>query len=142
MFQQCPASRRGSSSRGPNSPRWQLIEGRYKGNLTSEDCRGGGGGDAGIADTVVDGMSSPDSFDELSRARCKVDPPSHQLVQNCAGAPPCDEHIDDSAQKRERSPMCGGYMRNSKCVVGNSTERACKCVVVGRRKLEYATTLW
>lgn len=45
------------------------MEGRYKGNLTGEERRGGGG--VGV-DPTYEGVSSAASFDELSKARFKV----------------------------------------------------------------------
>ncbi|CAN0360223.1 unnamed protein product, partial [Ectocarpus sp. 12 AP-2014] len=66
-----PVDRRGSASHGRDSPRWQLVEARYKGNLASEEHRGDGS-DAGSADAAFEGTSSPASFDELSKARFKM----------------------------------------------------------------------
>ncbi|CAM9757468.1 unnamed protein product, partial [Ectocarpus sp. 8 AP-2014] len=66
-----PMDRRGSASHGRDSPRWQLVEARYKGNLASEEHRGDGS-DAGSANAVFEGTSSPASFDELSEARFKM----------------------------------------------------------------------
>ncbi|CAM9417387.1 unnamed protein product [Ectocarpus fasciculatus] len=63
--------RRGSASHGRDSPRWQLVEARYKGNLASEEHRADGS-DAGNANAVLEGTSSPASFDELSKARFKM----------------------------------------------------------------------
>eukprot|EP00752_Nemacystus_decipiens_P009308 g8318.t2 len=78
-----PAGRRGSSSRSRNSPRWQLVEGRYKGNLASEEFRKGGGGGGGAVDATLDGMSSPSSFDELSQARLKAYYDEVTVCGNC-----------------------------------------------------------
>ncbi|CAM9090655.1 unnamed protein product [Hapterophycus canaliculatus] len=64
-------SRAGGDSRGRDSPRWQLVECRYKGNLASEEGRLGGP-DSKNVDDMVGGRSSLKSFDELSRARFKM----------------------------------------------------------------------
>ena len=45
------------------------MEGRYKGNLAGEEHGSENGADAG---TLLKGISSPASFDELSKARFKV----------------------------------------------------------------------
>lgn len=82
VAKQRPAGRRGSGSRNRDSPKWQLVEGRYKGNLASEDRRKGegDGSGSGIADTALDGMSSPSSFNDLSKARLKVPSQSQNLI--------------------------------------------------------------
>lgn len=72
LQQQSPGGRGGSGLRSRDSPKWQLVEGRYKGNLASEERRKGEGGGSGIVYTTVDRMSSPSSFEELSKARFKV----------------------------------------------------------------------
>ena len=68
-FDKCPDRSGGSSLRGRESPRWQLVEGRYKGNLAGEERRSIGGADV---ETLLKGASSPASFDELSKIRLKV----------------------------------------------------------------------
>lgn len=68
-FDKCPDRRGGGSLRGRDSPRWQLVEGRYKGNLAGEERRSMGGADI---ETLLKGASSPASFDELSKVRLKV----------------------------------------------------------------------
>lgn len=82
LNKQCPAGRRRSGSRSRDSPKWQLVEGRYKGNLASQEPRKGEEVGSGIVDIALDGMSSPSSFEELSKARFKVLPPSHVVIVN------------------------------------------------------------
>lgn len=60
--------RRGSGSRARVLPRWQLVEGRYKENLTGEECPGGDS----TTVTPLGSISLPASFDELTKARYKV----------------------------------------------------------------------
>lgn len=71
LFDKGPGRRGGGSLRGRDSPRWQLVEGRYKGNLDGQGRRKSVGG-AEVDALLKGATSSPASFDNLSKARLKV----------------------------------------------------------------------
>lgn len=64
--------RRGGESGAEQLPLWKFIEGRYKGNLNGENVQGAGGDVSAYAGAAHRGVSSPSSFEELSKARLKV----------------------------------------------------------------------
>ncbi|CAM9178368.1 unnamed protein product [Scytosiphon promiscuus] len=111
----------GGGSRGRDSPRWQLVDCHLKGNHAGEEGARAGA-DPRSVEAAIGGGSSPESFDELSKARFKMTARSVLLAMAASTFLRSDEPFHIAADGGGDGDFDGGV-----CSEGSFSQRWKEC---------------